>query len=409
MRNKILTALLCLAVSVGMWMYVVTVVSPEGEFSYGDIPVVLQSEGLLQDQGLIVTEVLTPTVSLRLSGPRSDLNKLSNTNILITADVSKISSVGEQQVGFSISYPGDVSAGSINVEQKKPGYVGVRVENLVPKEIPIQVSVVGEVEEGYVPVMESKHLSVDKLEILGPESVIEQIAYARVDVDLSDRSASFREEFAFVFCDEADNPVDKKLVTSEPETATFGLDILQEKELPLTVKVIDGGGATAKTCKISLEPKALWVSGTEEKLAQLEFLEVGTVDLATVLEDTEQEFTVTLPEGINLMYDNQKVTANISFPELHTKTLNITKFIVDNVPAGMKAEILTKSLEIRVRGPKAKISELDESKVKVTVDFSQAQEGAAPIKVTVTFEDTFKDVGALGSYTVSAVLRKATA
>lgn len=409
MRNKILTALLCLAISVGMWMYVVTVVNPEGEFSYADIPVVLQSEGLLQDRGLMVTEVLTPTVSLRLSGPRGDLNKLSNTNIMITADVSKISAVGEQTVGFSISYPTDVSAGSINVEQKKPGYVNVRVENLVPKEIPVYANVLGEVREGYVAVMESQNLAVDKVQILGPESVIEQIASARVDVDLSDRSASFQEEFTFVFCDANGNSVDKKLVTSEPETVTFSLEILQKKELPLTVKLTDGGGATAKTAKVSIEPRSIWVSGTEEQLAGLENLEIGTLDLATIQEDGSQELAVTLPEGVKGVDSVAKVTVTISFPELQTKTLNITKFVAENVPANMRAEILTKALEIQVRGPKAKISELTEANVRVIVDFSQAQEGAAPVKVTVSVDEAFKDVGALGSYTVSAVLRKATA
>lgn len=411
MVNKILKAILCLLVAFGMWVYVVTVVSPEGERSYADIPVVLQSEGVLQEQGLMITEVLTPTVSLRLSGARSDLNKLSSSNILVTADVSKISTVGEQQVSFSVDYPGDVGSNAINVEQRQPGYVRVMVENRISKQIPINVSFNGDVKDGYQPNLDSMSLVAQTLQVVGPESVINEIAAARIEVDLTDRESSIEaEEVTYTLCDSKGNPVDRKLVSAEPEQVTLSLEILKVKEISLAVKTVAGGGATAQNTKVEIEPKTIRVSGTEEQLAQLaDTLEIGTVDLGVIPEDTSLKFPIELPEGIVLLGDVKEAAVSVKFHNLSTKTLTVTKFNMINVPAGMKADILTNTLEVKVRGPKNMIDEIKAGNVMLTVDFAQAQEGAATLKVTVTVEDVFTGVGVVGNYTVSAVLRKLAA
>jgi hypothetical protein len=83
MKSKILTGLLSIVVSFGLWLYVVTVVSPNFDQKYTDIPVVTQGEALLQDRGLMVTSNETPMVSLHLEGNRADLNKLNSSNITV--------------------------------------------------------------------------------------------------------------------------------------------------------------------------------------------------------------------------------------------------------------------------------------------------------------------------------------
>ena len=47
MKNKVLAILMSVVVAFGLWMYVITVVSPESEKTYYDIPVVLQNKNIL--------------------------------------------------------------------------------------------------------------------------------------------------------------------------------------------------------------------------------------------------------------------------------------------------------------------------------------------------------------------------
>jgi hypothetical protein len=78
LKGRLLTGLLSLLIALGLWVYVVTAVSPESENTYYNIPVILQNEGELEKHGLMITTEQLPTVSLRLSGARADLQKLNS-------------------------------------------------------------------------------------------------------------------------------------------------------------------------------------------------------------------------------------------------------------------------------------------------------------------------------------------
>jgi hypothetical protein len=68
MKSKVLSMCLSLFVSVCIWLYVTNVVSPESSEVFRDIPVQLQSVSLLEERGLVVTNVRNPAITLTLTG-----------------------------------------------------------------------------------------------------------------------------------------------------------------------------------------------------------------------------------------------------------------------------------------------------------------------------------------------------
>ena len=68
-------------------------------------------------------------------------------------------------------------------------------------------------------------------------------------------------------------------------------------------------------------------------------------------------------------------------------------------------ELITKALEITVRGPKAKIDAIKETDIAVTVDFSAAEPGTETKQAVITPDPNFAEVGAVGAYSVSATVR----
>ena len=103
MKNKIGTAILALVVSFGLWLYVITVVSPGSEQTYYNIPVVFSGSSLLESRGLMMVSDQNVKMDLTLSGNRTDLNKLSNANITILADLSGITAPGEYKIYYSVA------------------------------------------------------------------------------------------------------------------------------------------------------------------------------------------------------------------------------------------------------------------------------------------------------------------
>ena len=87
MKNKAIAFLLSLLVALGMWLYVVTYISPESEAMFYNIPVVFEGETVLStERNLMVTGISTTTVNMKISGNRSDLNKLNSSNIIVKVD-----------------------------------------------------------------------------------------------------------------------------------------------------------------------------------------------------------------------------------------------------------------------------------------------------------------------------------
>lgn len=405
MKNKILTALLSLVIALAMWLYVVTVVSPNSDKHFYNIPVTLQSEVVLQERGLMITTADLPEVSLHLEGNRSDLNKLNSSNITIGVDVSRIGEPGIHNLTYTPSYPGDVANNSITVLNRTPGTITIEVEERVSKEVPVDILYNGALSEDYMADKENKVLDHENINITGPKSVVDQIAMARIEVDLNGRVESISEQFRYTLCNEKGEPVDAALVTTDAEAVTLTLRIVRVKQIDLIVNVIDGGGATIETSSITIDPKNVRVSGSDSLLEGLESLELGTINLGEMLADEILTFPIKLPEGITNETGVLEATVDVQFPELATKTLKIKEFQLANVPEGLKADIITQMLEIQIRGPKKSIEKIKTEDVTVTVDFANEQVGTATVKAGITIDAD--GVGAVGTYNITATLRKA--
>jgi len=400
MVSKLLRGLLSVAIAIGLWLYVVTVVAPNTDKTYTNIPVMTQGEVLLQDRQLMITEMGTEFVDLQLEGSRLDLNKLNSSNIIVTVDASKIYEAGTHNLLYSIAYPGDVPSNAITVTNKNPSTVKVTVENRIGKEVPVEIDYVGNLPEDFV--ADTAVLDVEKVNISGPKSVIDQIETARIQVNLEGRSESFNEELQYTLCDKDQNPVDAQLVTTDAANVIVTLKIMRVKEIAVVVNVIYGGGATEQTSEITVDPATIRISGSDNLLEGVEQVELGTVDLSEMLVDEVLTFPIKLPEGINNETGVTEASVDVKFPGLVTKTLTVTEITAVNVPAGMKAELITKALEVQLRGSEDQIENLKAEDVTVTVDFTDAQIGTVKLKAEIAAGTT--DVGAVGTYTVSATV-----
>ena len=150
MKRKLIYGLLSVLIAIGLWLYVVTVVNPEWSDTFYNIPVVLENEEVLIERGLMLTSKDIPTVTLRLSGNRTDMIKLNASNITLKADLSRIYSAGEQSLGYTIVYPGDVPSNAFVEESRYPESITVVVEERRHKEVPVEVKWLGKSPEGFL-------------------------------------------------------------------------------------------------------------------------------------------------------------------------------------------------------------------------------------------------------------------
>lgn len=400
MKNKIGTILLAFVVAFSMWYYVITVVSPEQERPFNNVQVTLEGENQLRERGLMLISDPNPTVRVELKGSRQDLNNLNSGNLTLTADLSGIFDAGEYQLGYSVEYPGNIPGGSVTVMNKEPSAVTVVVAERITRNIPVQLEFVGDAAEGFIADKPQAELDYQEVSITGPKETVDQIDHAYVRVDCTDRTETITESYRFELQDAEGNPVDAALITTNVEQVKVRVPVFLTKRLDLVVTANPGGGATAETSSIVIEPAYIDVSGSESALENLSEIVLGTLNLGEITDSMEKTIPITLPEGVNNLSNITEATVKISFPELAKKTFTISNIQANNVPEGMDLDVLTKQLDITVRGPKDLIAKLAPEQIHVAIDVAGVENTDA-VAAQITFPEEFAEVGAIGKYSVN--------
>ena len=405
--SKIWTLLLSFLVAFGLWLYVITVVSPESEETYYDIPVTYQND-ILEERGLMIVSE-KPAVTLRLKGNRTDLNTLNANNISVLVNLAGIQAPGTHMLDYDLKFPGNIQASEITRLSQMPSQVVVKVENRLTKYVPVVVEFQGKVPEGFVEDKQNVVMDYAAIEISGPESVVSQMDHAKIQVDLNDKVESIIGSFFYTLCDKDGNKVEEILVTKSVDSVNLEVKIQQLKEIPLILNIIDGGGATEETCTIEKSMDTIWVSGSESKLKELNYLELGTIKLADLKHKVNTlDCNIELPEGVTNTTGKTVVTVTVTFPNLGKKILQIpdTNFQVVGVSEGYEVLWITEVLEVELRGPRDMINSINLEDVTVTLDFSQEEPGNVTQLPKITLSSKYAQVGAISANTITALLRE---
>ena len=404
MKSKLISAVLSVLVATALWLYVITTVSPGSKETIYNIPVVLANETVLNERGLMITYQSASTATLVLSGNRTDLTKVDQSNITLKADLSSIYEPGNQiPISYTTSFPGNVASNAFVIESKNPGRIYLNVERRVSKAIPVEVKWIGSVPDGFIADRDNMLLEYPTIQITGPQSVTDQIEKAVIEIDLTDQRESISRDSTYTLCNGEGEPVDAGLITTNAEMIHLEVKIQRVKDVLLTYHLVEGGGAKAENVQITLSMEKIRVSGSEAALELMgDQLVVGTIDLSEISEDTVKTFTIPLEEGITNLTGVMEVTADIRLTGLSTRDFLIRQINVVNVPEGLEVDLITQELTVKVRGPSAQVASLSDDDVMIVVDFTNAEVGTATFPVRAVFTDGFRDVGIFKSESVSA-------
>ena len=404
MKSKITSMLLSVFIAFGLWLYVVTNVSQEAEYTIYNVPVVMEGESVLNENNLMITAVSADDVDLTLSGKRSDLAKVNNNNTILKVDLTKIYEPAEKKaLNFTPVFPSDVASNALTIQNRYPANIYITVEARRTKPVPVEVVWIGSTPDGFMSDRENRLLDYDSVTVVGPASVADLIEKAVIEVDLSEQKGSISQDYRYTLCDAEGNPVDAKLITTNVESVHLDVKIQKVKEVKLVADVLYGGGATQKNTTVQIEPGTIRLSGGAAVLEELgDSISLGRIDLSTIEKSQELTIPITLPEDVTNLSNITEAKVDIRFAGLLVKEFEVEAIEAVNVPEGMEAEILEKKMTVVLRGTAMDLSKIMAEDIVVRADLSGAVAGTSTFKATVHFGDEFSAVGAIRSYSVTA-------
>jgi hypothetical protein len=404
MDNKGLRFLLSLVIALGIWLFVVSVVSPESEVEIRDIPVILDGEGALADRNLIVVSDKNFTVDLKLFGSRVDLNKLSASNITIVADLSQITEPGEHNVRYDILYPSSVQSGNVDAKERNPQYLKLMVAERGWKEVPVKIKYTGSVPNNYVVDRQNPKFDNAFITVSGPIEALEKVDHASISVDLEGKTETIVANFRPVLCAADGTPLTElgKLTMDVTEVRAT-IKIFKIKQVPLVVEVKDGGGLTSADVKLTQTLDTIVVSGSDAELEKLDKIVVGRIDLSELMESTEVEFDITMDPGVNNITGVTKVKVNVELlVQLETRSFKVNQIRPENVPGNRGVKLLTKEITVQIRGTKEALDQLKPEDIVAVVDCSDVADSVnmtIPLNASIRLPED-SSAGAVGMYPV---------
>ena len=388
---SILIAVIC-------WFYVDLTVEPEINVKVRNIPVTYEGMDELDAKGLMLEEGADATVTLRLSGKRGALSQLNKNNVMVTVDAaSQISGPGEQSLEYTVDFPSTVND-SVQISSRSVSAIDVTVIRSTTSSVPVEGKFSGSVENGYM--AGDFDLQYRSINVSGDGELVERVDHAVVTLDRSGLNSDWTGTVPVTLADKSGNVLEDDRLELSHDEMEITMEVRRVKELPLTVTIQDGGGATAEDVVCEIEPERVRIAGTDEDLRGLKEWNLGTVDLSQVITSEKRSLNLDLPSGLRCVSGEESATVSIKLPKLTTVKMKTTNFEFINVPKTKNASLQEHSLEVRIRGSKKALDLLVSDDILVQVDLDELDDNSygsytVPAKVTLR---GFTEIGPVGTY-----------
>lgn len=399
-ESRIVYLLLSVLLAVVFWFYVRSQDTSVYPAWFYDVPVVQTGSNVLATQSLTVAGVSQETVDLRVEAPTSVLSALrqQRDELWVTLDVSRCQA-GENHLTYNISWPVNVIRESIAVLEQSPKTLIVTVEKLSTKSFPVEFQLKGQVAEGYQ--AGTAAINPETVMVSGPVEQVAQVSKVVAILEDENLDERFAGDLPLTLLDAEGEELTGLEVMLDSTSAYVVVPVVVVKEIPLTVNVLPGGGATGDDAEILIEPKRVIVSGAEEDLRDLNEISLGSIDLSKVVGAS----TITRPIELDASLENVSgiTTANVSvtITGLYTKSFDVDNISLTAPAPGFNADPVTQMRTVMVRGQQEALEQLDASQIRIVVDVSTyTNRGTYSIPAKV-YLNAGSSVGVIGEYYIS--------
>ncbi|MDO4750410.1 MAG: CdaR family protein [Eubacteriales bacterium] len=395
--NRVIASVLA---SIALWVYVSTTEGVEKEETFYGVQVnFVNAEEVRESSGLIVTSQDIQSVDLTLSGPMRQITRLTNDNITLTIDLSK-AVFGNNRSAYEIHYPSDVDSSSLRRVNASAYIVNFYLDKLVNRRFEVKGTFTGSAEEGYI--AEDPVFNPLTVNISGPQTSIDKVDHAWVEITRETVDRTLQYNSSYVLRDKDNQVISDELLIMDTPEVEVTLSVLTIKNVPLSVTLIDGGGATGEEhADVKIEPAVVQLAGDAAVMDGLNKLTIATIDLADFASSFEDTYTLALPNDTECLSGTTEAKVTVTIKGLVTRKMTLTQFDCINVADGYTADVITESLTVNVRAPESIINSISAENLYAVVDMQEVSASAGTFNPVARIRiDGYPTAGAVGEYKV---------
>lgn len=383
---KILSAVF----AVVLWTIIVNIYDPTTSYTFSNVSVQLINTESLTDKNYSYEIVDGGKISVYVSGPKSVVTNIKASDIVATADLSKISAFADYvDIHVSVVQNGQTLN---NVEAApKTSAVRLSIENRDTKTINVNTEVTGKPADGYALVKQT--LNPTSIKVTGPSSIIDTIDHAGITFDVTGATDEVHGDADIHLYDEEENEIKDVSVDLSQSSVSYTAQVVRIK----TVAVEAGYSGTPKDgytiSSVTLNQNNVQVYGDENALNNLEKIVIPSNNINVDELDKDRIYKFSLENYIDkslhiLKNSRVEVTVKVGTTTTKSITLNTSDIRVSGLDTSMTYVFAYKTYNIEIEGNKDLVSTIDTSKISVSADLSTYKSsGTVDIKLSVSLPE----------------------
>jgi len=379
LKNNKLNLLISIVCAIVLWAYITTVVNPATERTINNITVDLINTDALNDRGFTVSEGAPYRVDVTVTGARSEVAKLKESDFHATADVTGYKK-GTWEVPVNVTTPNN-----IELVQVRSDIVSVNIVDLVTVFKPVRL----EYEDKFGWNQEPGFINIvpEEMEVSGIAEAVDSIDYIRVLVpkgDLTDQLNTFRLPVTAI--NKSGQAVyNVRLSQSSVEVSGMLCSI---KQVPLHIETIGETNANVEVTDMYI-PTYVTIRGAAADIEGITEINGPPIDLSTITTTMDipiEELLLNhLPTGVEIADASQDLSVRIEVQGIARKEFVYTADMIDvtNLAPSLSGHVNTGSVTVTVFAPRDVLANMTQDDIKLYVDATEYRMAGSGIEMDV--------------------------
>lgn len=315
-KQKVIVQLVCLLLSIGLWIYVTNIENPIKSYELGRVPVEIKNVDSLKDAGLALAPNQEFYVNLKIEGNSQDLFRVDKSDFTISVDLSEfVLKNGENKIAVNIeSVPN-----TVKIKNSNGLAITVNTEAYATKEVPVKSKINVMSKSSYY--VATPVFSPETIVVSGAESLVNNVTKVVAEGEESNAVKTIIKDYIVIPVDEDDNEI--KGVQLSQKWAEATIQINQGKTVPIKINTTGILAKGLKLKSISSTITEIGITGSEAVLNSISEIETETINLSEITDSTNIDVALGIPDGILIHNGENSITVNIVLEKVKTREFTI--------------------------------------------------------------------------------------
>ena len=311
-KQKIIVQLVCLLLSLGLWIYVTNIENPIKSYELSRVPVEIKNADSLKDAGLALVPNQQFYVNLKIEGNSQELFSVDKSDFTISVDLNEfVLKSGENKIAVNI----ENAPSTVKIKNSNGLTITINTEAYSTKEVPVKSKIDVISKSSYY--VATPVFSPETIIVSGPESLVNKVTKVVAEGQESNAVKTIVKDYIVIPVDENDKEVTGVQLSQKWAEAT--IEINEGKTVPIKINTTGALASGLRLKSISSAITEIGITGPESILNSISEIGTETINLSEIKDSTNIDVALGIPDGILIHNGENSITVSIVVEKVQTR------------------------------------------------------------------------------------------